>query len=251
MRILSITGLIVAAVLPGSAQVCNPRKFQGAYGFQLSGSTTISGTKKPVASMGRLEFDGQGAVSGTSSVNFSGFLLGNPVTGTYEVRSNCAITWNLQDDSGGWQHFSGTLSPDLEHGTFQQTDPGGAQRGALAKTAPVCSESAIRGTYDFSISGSTIAMSPGQSAGNVSMEGILAADGAGNLTRLDRGAATPVGTLTVDSECIVNIDLTPSGEPEMKLRGVLVNGGREILAIETDPGAAVNARLRAHPRESR
>jgi hypothetical protein len=33
----------------------------------------------------------------------------------------------------------------------------------------------------------------------------------------------------------------------MKLRGVLVAGGKEILAIESDPGAAVNAHFRARP----
>jgi hypothetical protein len=34
----------------------------------------------------------------------------------------------------------------------------------------------------------------------------------------------------------------PSGDV-MKLRGVLVAGGKEILAMVTDPGAAVNARF--------
>jgi len=31
----------------------------------------------------------------------------------------------------------------------------------------------------------------------------------------------------------------------LRMRGQLVNGGREILAIETDPGAMVAARLNA------
>src|SRR6266567_5136125 len=123
-----ITGILLGTVFPASAQLCNPQEFAGVYGFQLSGSTTISGDSKPVASMGRLEFDGQGGVNGSASVNFAGYLLGNPVTGSYDVRTDCSITWSLQDDSGAFQHFAGTLRADLLRATFRQTDAGGAQR---------------------------------------------------------------------------------------------------------------------------
>src|SRR6058998_1132403 len=109
------------------ADVCNPAKLFGPYAFQLSGTTTISSAPKPTASLGRIVFDGQGKVSGTSSAMFEGLLLGNPVTGSYEAKTDCTLTWQLQDDSGAYQHFSGSLSGDLSRGQFQQTDPGGAQ----------------------------------------------------------------------------------------------------------------------------
>src|SRR5690242_12378845 len=96
-----------------AADVCNPAKLFGPYAFQLSGTTTISGTSKPTASLGRIVFAGDGKLTGTSSATFAGFLLGNPVTGTYEAKSDCTISWQLQDDSGAYQHFSGTLSGDL------------------------------------------------------------------------------------------------------------------------------------------
>ena len=57
----------------------------GAYGFQLSGQTTISGEAQPAAGVGRLVLDGQEGVTGASSVKYAGLLLGNPVTGTYEA----------------------------------------------------------------------------------------------------------------------------------------------------------------------
>lgn len=230
MRPAWIVGVVFTTVLPAQAQLCDPQKFEGAYGSQLSGSTTISGNKKPVASIGLLEFDGEGGVKGTASVNFAGFLQGNPVTGTYEVRNDCTIKWSLQDDSGAFQHFAGKLTPDLERATFQQTDPGGAQRGTLAKTAPQCSDAALQAAYDYTVSGSAIPMKPGESARNISLQGVLTA-----------------GTATVDSDCIVNIVLTPSGGPPVKLRGVLVSGGKEILAIATDPGVTANARFQARP----
>jgi hypothetical protein len=241
MRIALIS-LFVNAAMTVSAQVCNPRDFQGVYGFQLSGTTTIAGDAKSVAGMGRLEFDGQGGISGTASVNFAGFLLGNPVTGSYQVASDCRITWSLQDDSGALQHFAGILSPDLQRGTFSQTDPGGAQRGTLAKAPAECSQARIQGTYDFTVSGNSVPMNPGEMARKISMQGVMAVDAAGNVARLSQGASTPAGTATVGSDCIVNLTLTTSSGSSLDFRGILT--GREILAIESDPGTSVNARFR-------
>jgi len=241
MRILSIGAMVLAATLPAVAQFCKPQDLVGAYGFQLSGSTTISGDLKPVASVGRLEFDGHGVLSGTSSVNFAGFFLGNPVTGSYEAHPDCTITWSLEDDSGSFQHFAGTLTPDLQRATFRQTGPGGVRNGTLAKVAPQCSDRAFEGAYDFKISGSAIPMNPGETAREISLQGVLTVDAGGNLWL----AATPAGTATVDSDCMVEMDLTPPQGAPMKLRGVIVTGGKEILAIETDSGTAVNARFRA------
>src|SRR5215467_15597851 len=101
---------IVALLL--MADVCDPTKLIGPYGLQLYGVTTISGTEKYATSLGRLVFDGHGSIRGISSAMFSGFLLGNPVTGSYEAHTDCSLTWQLQDDSGAYQHFTGRISPD-------------------------------------------------------------------------------------------------------------------------------------------
>jgi hypothetical protein len=47
----------------------------------------------------------------------------------------------------------------------------------------------------------------------------------------------------VDADCIVRIEL--GAEDPVHLRGILVNGGKEILAIQTDPGKTVSARFTA------
>ncbi len=136
MTAVSLLALAVSlAATARAADVCNPAKLQGAYGFQLSGRTTISGESKPAVSVGRLVFDGQGAVSGYSSVNFAGYFLGNPVTGTYEAHDDCTIAWSLQDDSGAFQHFSGKLTADYSAAEFHQSDPGGAQNGIMERVA--------------------------------------------------------------------------------------------------------------------
>src|SRR5947208_9811947 len=96
-------GLLFLFPLCLAAQVCDPTKLIGPYGFQLTGTTTISGAPKPTTSLGRIVFDGKGSLGGTSSAMFSGFLLGNPVTGSYEAKYDCSLTWKFQDDSGAFQ----------------------------------------------------------------------------------------------------------------------------------------------------
>jgi hypothetical protein len=224
-----------------AADVCNPADLVGPYAFQLTGSTDISGTPKPTVSLGRIEFDGSGSLSGTASATFRGLLLGNPVTGSYEAKSDCSVIWKLQDDSGGFQNFSGTLSADATSLQFKQTDPGGAQRGIMKKTSGTCSAADLLKNYYFTVSGSTTPMQPGQVSHAVSGRGTL--DIARN------------GTFQVESDCSVRFGLTlpardgEAAEPSpMTMRGFLVDGGKEILAFQTDPGAMVSARFTSDAR---
>ena len=227
--------LLLVMLLSGAhaqaAALCNPADLVGPYAFQLSGSTTISGTAKPTASLGRIVFDGHGKLSGTASATFDGFLLGNPVTGSYEAKSDCSVTWKLQDDSGGFQNFSGTFSTDAARVQFRQIDPGGAQRGIMQKMRDKCSAADLMRKYSFTVSGSTTPMQAGEVGRTVSGKGTL--------------EIAENGSFQVESDCSVNFKLTlPDGLP-MTMRGFLVNGGMEILAFQTDPGAMVSARLSA------
>ena len=52
------------------------------------------------------------------------------------------------------------------------------------------------------------------------------------------------GGFQVDSDCSVRFVLAVGDSP-MTMRGFLVNGGKEILAFQTDPGAMVAARFTA------
>ncbi len=223
--VVLLTGPVAKA-----GNVCNPTKLVGPYAFQLSGTTTISGTPKPTASLGRIIFDGSGSLSGTASATFSGFLLGNPVTGTYEAKSDCSVTWKLQDDSGAFENFSGTFSTDGTRVQFRQTDPGGAQSGIMLRTSDSCSAADLQKKYKFKIFGGTTPMQAGERPHTVSAEGTL--DVAAN------------GSFQVDSDCSVHFLWTlPLESSPMTMRGFLVNGGKEILAFQTDPGAMVAARF--------
>lgn len=200
MKIL--LGLLLAGAA-WAADACYTNVAQGSYGFLLWGTTTASGAAKPIASIGRLTLDGRGGISGTSSVMFADYLLGNPVTGSYEARTDCSITWKLQDDSGNWQHFKGKFSTDGTHITFTQTDATAPHNGTMIKSPDACSADTLQ------------------------------------ARRYEWAHGTVGGKdLTVEDDCFVSFGL--NGD---QFRGIVVDGGREVLAIRSNPGAPLTVRL--------
>ncbi len=254
MGVARLLPLIFALGLPAWGEdSCTLAALQGPYGFQLSGDTIITGDSKPVTSLGRIVFDGDGGMSGYSSVMFGGFLLGNPVTGTYDTRSDCTVSWALQDDSGAYQHFSGVFTPDGQSVQFRQTDPGGAEHGIMARTKDDCKVADLQQSYQFALSGSSFPMAAGEASSTVALKGVMAADVNGNFKVTLEGDSplTADVTVNVESDCTMQLELTIPVEAggtgtQMKLRGILVNGAKEILAIQTDPGWMVSGKFTAH-----
>jgi hypothetical protein len=104
-------------------------------------------------------------------------------------------------------------------GDFRQTDPGAGLRGELHRIAESCADSTFRGKYAVTIG---------------SRKTVTSADGAGGLAW-----ETNSGNYSVDSDCFVEINFGG------KLRGVLVDGGRTVLAVQSDPGAVSTATFTA------
>ncbi len=240
------------ACLPfAQAAVCDPAAFQGAYGFLLSGNTTISGSPQPAAAVGRIALDGSGGLSGVSSVKFTGLLLGNPVTGMYQAKSDCSVSWTLQDDSGNFQHFQGIMTPDGKRVTFHQSDPGGAPNGIMLETTGNCTDANFHGRYSLSVSGDAIDVDTNRITGPISRSGFIEADGQGNLSYAS-GASLPLapaGTYEIEDDCTAQLSLElPSGDgntTNWNFRAVVVNDGRELIGIPSDPGPVATMRLLA------
>ena len=231
------------------AAVCDPKTFHGAYGFSLTGATTIGGPTRPVAVVGRLVLDDSGNLSGVSSASFTGLILGNPVTGKYEAHADCSVTWTFQDDSGNFQHFAGTMNADGGHVAFRQTDPGGSENGILLRTMDGCFVSSLAGTFQLTASGSTVDVNTAVDSDRVSLRGVLIADGARNLS-FASGPDEPAlaaGSYEVLDDCFVELVLELPGDEHQAaarhFRAILVNNGREVLGIQTDPGTVVALRL--------
>jgi hypothetical protein len=224
--------LFALSVAPAlAANACGRYDVRGPYGSLLSGVTTISGEPKPAVILARLVFDDDGKINGYSSVSFDGLLLGNPVTGTYEAGLDCQLSFSLQDDSGAFQHFSGVITPGGSKVDIRQTDPDVEVRGTMKRTLDSCELATFKGRYNFSLSGTT------------SDKGAIDADGAGHFKIIRGSEVTGDGAFEVDADCIVRIE--PGTEDPVHLRGILVDGGKEILAIQTDLGNTVSARFTA------
>ncbi len=247
MRPIRIFILATALTSAHAADVCNPADFQGPYGFQLSGTATIGLRPQPVVSVGRLVFDGQGSVTGVSSVSFTGLYLGNPITGKYEAHDDCSVSWSLQDDSGNFQHFQGTMTSDALRVQFHQTDPVGSSRGTLVKAAEKCQDSDFQKRYRYSVSGKRIDVDAGEVTGSVSASGVLEASGGQlTLTPATDSAMPGSGTVQVGDDCFVQLHLSSPAEMlDMNFRGILVDQGRQLLGMATDPGTSVSLRLTA------
>jgi hypothetical protein len=253
MRLTWVVLLVLLTVAAQAADVCGRDDLYGPYGFQFSGTTTISGAETPVAGIGRIEFGDDGVLSGISSVNFNGLYLGNPVTGTYEFGTDCRMSMSLQDDSGALQHFSGTVTPGGKRVTFHQTDPGIVERGVMLRTSASCTNTDFRPSYAFTMSGVYTPLAPDGASGTISAVGTINAPSSGGLTltrRLRDTDVTASGTFKVESNCFVDFEFTlPEGDRQlaipMKLRGILVDEGEEILAISSDPAETLSARFTA------
>ncbi len=248
-RYLFLLFVSIFALPVTHAAACDPRAFHGAYGSSLTGTTTIGGAARPVAVVGRLVVDDPENLSGISSASSTGLIIGSPVTGKYEARTDCSVTWTLQDDSGNLQHFAGTKSADGGHVAFRQTDPGGAGNGILLRIRDGCSVSSLAGTFKLTVSGSTVDVNTAVDSGRVSVRGLLMADGTRNLSFASGpdSLALAAGTYEVLDDCFVKLVLElPEEEHQaaaMHFRAILADNGREVLGIQTDPGTIVAIRL--------
>ncbi len=124
-----------------------------------------------------------------------------------------------------------------------------------------CSVAALRGSYGFSVHGFTDAVSavPPALQGPFAAVGTTAYDGAGKVTITPRSASfngfvqqvpAEQGRYSVSSDCVVTAQY-PSG---VTTRGVLIDDGRAMYAIQTNAGTTIAGtalRADARPDDSR
>lgn len=249
--ILLVLGLAWLGNSAGAAEVCGPYDILGAYGFQLSGATTIGvDGPQPMVAIGRLVFDEDHNVTGVSSADLAGYFLGNPVTGSYSFHTDCSLTFALQDDSGTYQHFSGVVKERGATIEIHQTDPDTGEPGVMERTPGGCGNASFHGAFAFSLSGTASQFATDQAPGSpFSVSGTVIADGAGNLVFTSSGGKT-TGSYTLDSDCIAEMELgLAEGDSSsiLKMRGVLVKQGKLLLAVESDPARIATARFTEKP----
>ena len=240
MIVLASFALNSAAWAAGSNAPCSNASLSGTYG-SLGEGTNAEG--QPEANLFQFKFDpSTGKFTGTDET-------GTSVNGTYEVASNCAVTGTTTKD-GSTHPFSAVVtSAELQS---VSGNPGATNGGFwVAQGSPTCTNAGVRGRFGLAVRGSFLAGAPftgpliliGELAlhVNASGDGVISGHIAGseNGTILTFAEEPVTGSYSVDANCKGTLTITPNGESALNFSFVIVDCGKEMLALETDADTAV------------
>ncbi|MFZ3264705.1 MAG: hypothetical protein WA172_11955 [Terriglobales bacterium] len=226
------------------AATCSNASLSGTYGF-LHDGTDSNGTPTSAA-VTQLTFDSTtGTFTGEQTASHDGVIVKDSVTGTYAIASNCTGTGIPTAGSP----FSivvtstGFLALHLLSEGF-----------AVKQGSPTCTNACVKGSFGFETTGVSVA---GAATGAVAFIGELkltvnpSGDGviSGHISSSEDGtfltfAEEPVtGSYKVDPDCRGWATIKPKGLPEMRFHIVVVDGGKEMLVVETDANTVVSGTL--------
>jgi hypothetical protein len=234
------TLLFVTLITVGSASAaCSNATLNGVYGYYHGRPDGVSGQR---ALVGQMIADGKGNLSGSWTTSLNGTISTGTFTGTYLISKNCTGSFTLSNEDESPANFS--IVFDDSHKGFQilQTDNGTAQPGFGFEQGKVtCGLTGKKQTFATNLLG-VLTSVPAVDA----IVGQVTLDGKGNITGnetfsvLGTIATLPVsGTYTENADCIGTIQITPQGMAATNFNTVVVNGGKELLLIETDNDTVV------------
>jgi hypothetical protein len=231
-----LTALSIATI-PRARASCTNASFKGVYGI-LSAGLTNSG--EPKTSIGQFTTDGDGNLMGWSTQSTDGAFTTFSFTGSYSVAKNCTGTVTL---SNGY-----TANLVLDNGNkgayMIQTNSGYTQSSiAVAEGTATCTDAGVKHTFAVNANGNVLGI------GEVVYVGQLTLNGSGNITGTLstslNGAITsnePIttGTYSIDSNCIGTASITLENSTMMNFDLIVVDGGKELMALESDSGTVVS-----------
>jgi hypothetical protein len=226
------------------ATTCSNASLSGTYGF-LHDGTDSNGTPF-TAAVSQITFDSTtGTFTGETTASHDGVIVTDqPLTGKYKVASNCTGTGT---PTGG-SPFSIVVTSTgfLALHLF-------AEGFAVKQGSPTCTSGGVKGSFGFETTGVFLAAATGAVAFigelkltvNPSGEGVIS----GHISASEDGtfltfAEEPVtGSYRVGTDCRGRATIKPKGHSEMHFSLVVVDGGNEMLAIETDADTVVSGTL--------
>jgi hypothetical protein len=224
------------------ATTCSNASLSGTYGF-LHDGTDSNGTPA-TAAVTQITFDSTtGTFTGEQTASHDGVIVTEPITGTYAVASNCTGTGN---PTGG-SSFSIVVTSTgfLALHLF-------AEGFAVEQGSPTCSNAGVEGSFGFETTGVFLAGAPATAVAfigelkltvNPSGEGVISGEVAASEDGTFLAEDPVTGSYAVDPDCRGRATIKPKGLPEMRFHLVVVDGGEEMLAIETDAGTVVSGTL--------
>jgi hypothetical protein len=227
------------------AATCSNASLSGTYGF-LHDGTDSNGTPA-TAAVTQITFDSTaGTFTGETTASHDGVIATEPLTGTYAIASNCTGTGN--PTGGSPFSFVVTSTGFLAAHLF-------AEGFAVKQGSPTCTNAGVRGSFGFETTGVFLAGAP--AIGPVAFIGELkltvspSGEGviSGHVAASEDGtfltfAEEPVtDSYRVDRDCRGTATITPKERSEMHFSFVVVDCGKEMVAIETDADTVVSGTL--------
>jgi hypothetical protein len=223
-----------------AAAVCTNASFVGVFGYFHGRPDGIGATVRAV--VGQMTADGKGNLSGLWTMSLNGTITTGTFTGTYAIAKNCTGSMTFTSEDAAPAHF--TIVLDDAHKGFQmiQTDSGFAQPGfGVAQGVVTCGLTGKKQTLATNFLGTIISSSE-----VVAVVGQVTLDGKGNISGFETAslggtiATIPLtGTYTANANCTGTAQITPQGSSTGNFNVVVVNGGKELLLIETDSNTVI------------
>lgn len=230
----------IIAIGSASAATCTNASLKGVFG-SLDGGLNNG---QPEVTLAQITFDGIGSLSGTLTNSLNGTISTGKFTGTYSVAKNCAGSFAL-GLPGGNLNYNFVLDDSKKGSLTIRNADGLIKTGfTLAEGAAVCATIGKKASFAGSLGGAI------QGFGQIAGSGQVNFDGKGNISGTvvfsmgGNMSTVPItGTYIENANCTGTAEFTPEGFTTANFNLVVVNAGKEILIIETDPSTTVSGTL--------
>ena len=238
--------LIFAAIVaggPAALGACTAASLTGVYGISSAG---LDSSGQPASSVDQITANGKGSITGSSTKSINGMIVTSTFTAKYTVVANCTGTVTFTNEDGTIEHAKFALDNANQGAFLIQTDNNFTQSSVVvAQGDATCTDLGVKHTYAFEATGTVVG------SGQAAYVGQLVLNGAGKLTGTvsisqDGSIATGValtGTYEINSNCTGSAVITPKGLPAMHANLLVVNGGTELMVIETDATTVITGLL--------
>jgi hypothetical protein len=222
---------ILVAATPASA-VCSNASLKGVFGY-YHGHNTYAGNYV----VGQFTADGKGDLTGSWTWSYYGTIYIGTFTGTYSIAKNCTGSLNFSNEEGSPENFAIVL--DNAHKGFQMivSDDGSTQPGVGVELGTAtCGLTGKTQTFATNLAGIIVSSDEPEA-----VIGQIVLDGKGHISGTETfslnnniSTVSVTGTYTQNSDCIGTAQITPVGSAATNFYTVAVNGGKELLLLETD-----------------
>jgi hypothetical protein len=236
IAVLLFLGLTMIA-RPASA-ACSKASLKGTYGISWGWPQEMYGfTGNEGMVVGQFTADGKGTLSGEETASFENSIQTSNITGTYTIAANCTGTLSLNGvDFNVYLNGSNNgFQLAITTATLQALGFG------LPQISTTCALTGKAQKLGLNLVG-TIP----NSSENKDIVGELVLNGKGDVTgtvsinvNYSNTVYAVTGTYTEASDCTGTLQITPKGSSALNFNTVFVNGGTELLLIETDSGTVI------------